>query len=204
MGTRRGYLNTIVAALALGAGVTTAALAEAPAVTPAPQQAPEAATTPGPDMADLLQQLKSEDPSVWRKARSDLLRAWSKSGSAAMDLLLKRGQDALAAGDPEIAIEHLTALIDHAPDFAEAYNVRAEAYYETGLFGPALADIGKALQLNPNQFGALAGLGLILEQSGFKTKALEAYKASAAIDPHQPDVNKSIARLEKAAMGEEL
>ncbi|WP_233192676.1 hypothetical protein [Acidimangrovimonas sediminis] len=164
----------------------------------APGEAPE------PDTTKLLNELKSDDPSVWRKAQSDLLRAWSSSGSASMDLLLARGKAAIETNHTDAAIAHLTALIDHAPGFAEGYNLRAMAYYQAGLFGPALSDIGKTLELNPKQFGALAGLGMILEGSGFDKKALEAYKASAAIDPHQSRVNDAIHRLEAAAAGEEL
>lgn len=198
MGTRRAYLNTTVAAFLLGAALCVPAGA---------QTAPgtgDAAQVSSSDTAKLLQQLKSDDPSVWRKAQSDILRDWSKSGSPAMDLLLERGKKALEANDTAAAIDHLTALVDHAPKFAEGYNMRAMAYYEAGLYGPALSDIGHALELNPNQFGALAGLGMILEDSGFERKALEAYKASAAIDPHQERVNAAIARLESAAAGEEL
>ena len=121
-----------------------------------------------------------------------------------MDLLLERGRKAIDAGDTQTAIEHLTALVDHAPDFAEGYNARATAYYQAGLFGPALSDIGRTLQLNPHHFGALAGLGMILEASGFPDRALKAYKASAAIDPHQDAVEKAIARLESQAAGQEL
>ena len=36
-----------------------------------------------------------------------------------MDLLLGRGNEALEAEDYPTAIEHFSALIDHAPDFAE-------------------------------------------------------------------------------------
>lgn len=198
MGTWRAYLNTTVAAFVLGAALCVPASAQTVAQTGAAVQASNNETT------KLLQQLKSDDPSVWRKAQSDILREWSKSGSPAMDLLLERGRKALEANDTAAAIDHLTALIDHAPKFAEGYNMRAMAYYEAGLYGPALSDIGKALQLNPSQFGALAGLGMILEDSGFEKKALEAYKASAAIDPHQERVNAAITRLESAAAGEEL
>ncbi len=81
-----------------------------------------------------------------------------------MDLLLERGRNAMAQGHPEIAIQHLTALIDHAPDFAEAWNARATAYYQTGNLGPSVADIGHVLTLNPRHFGALAGLGAIFEE----------------------------------------
>ncbi|MCC5763557.1 hypothetical protein LH496_28225, partial [Klebsiella pneumoniae] len=82
--------------------------------------APPAVAQPaGADpLAPLFRQLAEAEDEGWRAAESDILRAWSRSGSASMDLLLKRGEAALDAGDPDAAIGHLTALTDHAPDFA--------------------------------------------------------------------------------------
>ena len=71
---------------------------------------------------------------------------------------------------PSLAIEHFTALIDHAPDFAEGYNARATAFFQTGQFGQSLADIQQTLALNPRHFGAISGLALIL---GHRLGALE-------------------------------
>ena len=81
-----------------------------------------------------------------------------------MDLLLQRGQEAMEAGDLDAAIEHFTALTDHAPDFAEGWNARATAFFQDERYGPALADIERTLALNPDHFGALMGLAMILEQ----------------------------------------
>ncbi len=129
---------------------------------------------------------------------------WSKSGSPAMDLLLKRGRDAMGAGQPGLAIEHLTALIDHAPDFAEGYNARATAYFQTGDLGPSVADIARTLTLNPRHFGALSGLGMIFEELGEPEKALEAYQAALAINPHLPDIKEAVKRLEISVGGQDL
>ena len=60
----------------------------------------------------------------------EIFLEWSKSGSAAMDLLLKRGRDALEVNETGAAIEHLTALTDHAPQFPEGWHALALAYYQ--------------------------------------------------------------------------
>lgn len=151
--------------------------------------------------AELLAQLA--DPAVerWQRVERELLSEWSKSGSAAMDLLLQRGRDALQAGDTDAAIEHLTALTDHAPEFAEGFNARATAYYQAGRFGPSMQDIARTLALNPNHFGALSGLGLILEETGLDAQALAAFRAAHAIHPNQPGIKASLARLERKVAG---
>jgi len=156
----------------------------------------------GADTLDgLMQQLKSANDATWKPIEDKIWAAWSRSGSAAMDLLLKRGRDAIDAQDYDAAIEHLTALIDHAPDFAEGYDARALAYYQSGRYGPALQDIRHVLSLNPRHFGALAGLAAILEEAGKPKKALEVYRKVLAIHPHKPDVLKAVKRLEDSLGG---
>lgn len=156
------------------------------------------------DMDGLYAELADPGNPHWQRAQSDILREWSKSGSPTMDLLLKRGREAIEKGDLEAAIEHLTALTDHAPDFAEGFNARATAYFLSGRFGPSLADIRRTLELNPHHFGALTGLGTILEQSGQAGEAMKAYGASLALNPHQDSVRQALERLEKDAEGVEI
>jgi tetratricopeptide (TPR) repeat protein len=103
-----------------------------------------------------------------------------------------------------VAIDHFTALIDHAPDFAEGWNARATAYYQAGEFGPSVADIGHVLTLNPRHFGALAGLGAIFEELERPEQALEVYRAALAIHPQQPGVLEAVERLQALTQGQDL
>lgn len=153
---------------------------------------------------DLFQRLKNTDAASARQIEREIWIEWSRSGSPAMDLLLQRGRDAMAAGDSRAAIGHLTALTDHAPDFAEGWNARATAYYNAGQLGPAVADIGRALQLNPRHFGALSGLGMIFEELGRPEKALEVYRKVLDIDPYAEGVPEAIERLSATTEGRDL
>lgn len=153
---------------------------------------------------DLFSRLKEADAGGSARIETQIWSEWSKSGSPAMDLLLMRGRAAMAAGDLPTAIEHLTALIDHAPDFAEGWNARATAYFQAGEFGPSVADIAQVLRLNPRHFGALAGFGMILEETGRDKEALEVYRAALAIHPHLEGVLQAVERLEAKAAGQDL
>lgn len=153
---------------------------------------------------DLFVRLKDSDEVAARRIEREIWNEWSKSGSPAMDLLLQRGRDAMAAGRTDEAIEHLTALTDHAPDFAEGWNARATAYYNARQFGPSISDIAHTLSLNPRHFGALSGLGAIFEELGREAKALEVYKAALAIHPHLAGVTEAVKRLEKEIGGTDL
>ena len=156
------------------------------------------------DLDSLFAQLQEADAPEAARLVREIWYVWSKSGSPAMDLLLKKGRDAMAAGDIPAAIEHLTALTDHAPDFAEGWNARATAYFQAGELGPSVNDIARTLTLNPRHFGALSGLGMIFEELGQPDKALEAYRAALAIHPHLEGVGEAVERLEAETAGTDL
>lgn len=156
------------------------------------------------DLDDAFARLGHPQGEGWRIAESDILRAWSRSGSPAMDLLLQRAEASLDMGDLPSALGHLTALTDHAPDFAAGFQTRAAAYALSGQFGPALADLRRALELEPRHFAALTQLGVMLEEMGDEARALAAYRASLAIHPHQQEAIDGQARLERARMGTDI
>lgn len=153
---------------------------------------------------ELLSLLAQPDNEGWRRIERQIITEWSRSGSAAMDLLLQRAREAMRADDMPAAVAHLTALTDHAPDFAEGWNLRATAWFRSGQLGPSLADLERALTLNPHHFGALAGLGAILSETGDKTGALRAYKAALAIHPHLEQVSRAAERLETELAGQAI
>ncbi|MEM1129373.1 MAG: hypothetical protein AAGH83_02525 [Pseudomonadota bacterium] len=156
------------------------------------------------DLDELYSQLRDPDTRDWESVEDQIWSEWSKSGSPSFDLLLERGREALEAGDTDAAIEHLTALTDHAPDFAEGWNARATAYFNAEMYGPSLSDIERTLALNPNHFAAVAGMAMILDDIGYPRDALSAYRAAAAIHPHRPDIKDAMERLEQELAGQDL
>lgn len=174
-----------------------------PLAKPAETDAPTAETRmrAREDLDLLFAELAQPDGESWSRAETDILRIWSRSGSAAMDLLYKRGEAALDAGELDTAIGHLTALTDHAPDFAAGWYLRAVAFYMKGEFGPSLADLGQVLMLEPRHFAALTQLGAMLDELGDKPRAIEAFRESLKIHPHQQDARDALDRLEQETQG---
>ena len=152
----------------------------------------------------LLEQLRDAEASEALKIASQIKRNWARSGSASADLLLKRGSDALKAQKPKVAIEHLTALTDHAPDFAEGWHMRASALYQQEMYGPALDDLERTLALNPDHFDAIQGLGAIFEQLGDPKRAYEVYEQVLTIHPHHAAVLEAMKRLDVEVKGPAL
>ena len=153
---------------------------------------------------EMLEQLPDAEPKEARRLAREIEHEWSKTGSAAMDLLLKRGRESLEGGDSRHAIEHLTALTDHAPNFAEGWHLRAIAFANVDLFGPALDDLARALALNPHNFNAMYSLGSILAEVGHQDLAKEALERAAAIHPHSEDVTKALERVTGKIGGADL
>ncbi|MBF9059957.1 tetratricopeptide repeat protein [Rhodobacterales bacterium HKCCSP123] len=153
---------------------------------------------------ELLDRLAQPDLRNWDVVEQEIYMLWSRSGSPTADYLLQRGRAALEAGDLDAAYQHLTALTDHAPEFAEGWNARATLFFQSNRYGPSIADIQRVLALEPRHFGALTGLGIMLEEIGDLDAALEALKAAQAIHPHREDINGAVSRVERALEGQAL
>ncbi len=191
MSRTRSRFNSTVAALA---ALVTFSL-------PAPGSAQEGEARAQELLRDLAQAV---DAAEAQRLEREIHLEWSKSGSAAMDLLLKRGRDALEVNEPERAVDHLLALTDHAPGFAEGWHTLAQAYYQQERFGLAADALERTLALNPNHFGALQGMGAILEQLGRRSLAYRAYAEAQALRPFDEDVTSALQRLDIAANGTRL
>ena len=189
MGSNRVSFKYTVTAFVLAVGISS----------------PLAAQDAAPSRIDeLFEELREAEPGQAARLEEEIRLEWSRTGSAAMDLLLRRGEDALDEGDFAAAVEHLTALVDHAPDFAEGYHMRATAYYQQGRIGPALDDLRQTLVLNPRHFGAMFGFGAILQELGRPEDALEVFRQVEEISPNSPDLQLVIEALEKELEGQAL
>ncbi len=146
----------------------------------------------------------AEDAKEARRIAKEIELEWTRSGSASADLLLKRGRDALEAGDVAAAIGHLTALTDHAPEFAEGWHTRAMAFADAELYGPALADIERTLALEPRHYNAMASLGGILAQSARPKMAKEAFEHALALHPFHEDVLQAMEHVNREIGGRDL
>ena len=185
----RTFLNPVVAAFMLFLVVPPASASQA---------------SSSAEVLELLEELKAPDQERWQRIERQISRLWSRSGSASADLLLQRGRDALRQGDSGTAIEHFSALIDHAPEFAEAYHSRATAWFMDGNIGMAIDDLRETLARNPQHFSALAGLGRLFEDLREYDRAQAAFRAAAAIHPHRSDVKAALERIERRLIGTAL
>ncbi len=86
----------------------------------------------------------------------------------------------------------------------EAWNRRATVYYVKKDFGRALADIREVLAREPRHFGALSGLGIILQEIGDDRHALDVFRRALAIHPHLERVPEMVKKLSDKVDGRDL
>ena len=143
----------------------------------------------------LSRQLKDADPMVNQMAEHAMWAIWFRCGSPESNQLVQSGSDLMSRRDFDKAIEHFNRAIQFSPNFAEAYNQRAIAYFLKEEFEQAIKDCTKVVEMNPDHFGAWAGMGHCHAHEGRICAALEAYKHAISINPHLEGVREAIAEL---------
>jgi tetratricopeptide (TPR) repeat protein len=149
--------------------------------------------------AGLAARLHDEDREIAQKAADTLWTLWFRGDSPANNDELQR---LARQRDRDKALAGINALVERAPEFAEAYNQRAIIYFRLKQFDRSIADCRKTLALNPYHFGAQAGLGQCYLQMRKHRAALKAFRAALRLNPHMDGVAETIRALENA-LGEE-
>jgi tetratricopeptide (TPR) repeat protein len=144
----------------------------------------------------LFERLSDPEAPDWESVAENIMEEWAKSGSRTITYLHQRGVEALEADDLPAAREHLSAAIDHAPEFGQAYFARGNVYYQMGELGLSLEDFTRAVALIPKHFEAYHGIGAILEQMDELDAAFKAYKFSWSLNPHGAELKAALERLE--------
>jgi tetratricopeptide (TPR) repeat protein len=149
--------------------------------------------------------LKAAPDADSAKAIEDRIWAvWLVSKSDTANLLMLRAKAAMEAEDLDLAIQLLDALIKIKPDYAEAWNRRATVYFMKKDYGRALADIRQVLAREPRHFGAMSGLGMILQEIGDDKHALEIFRRALAVHPYLPKIPELVKTLSEKVEGRDI
>jgi tetratricopeptide (TPR) repeat protein len=147
------------------------------------------------DVPALVRALRDSDRVVRSLAEEALWAVWSRSGDPAIDRRLEAGIAQLGERRLEASVETFTEIIRDRPDFAEAWNKRATAYYLLGEWRRSAADCEEVLKRNPQHFGALSGYGMIWLQLDEPARALERFEQALAVNPNLSSVQETIEAL---------
>ena len=129
---------------------------------------------------------------------------WLQTPSDTAALLMMRAKAAIDAQQTDVALKLLDAIIKLRPDYTEAWNRRATLYYLQNDYMRSLADIEQVLIREPRHFGALAGLGMIMQDLGDDKRALDAFRKALAINPHLEKVPELVKTLSEKVEGRDI
>jgi tetratricopeptide (TPR) repeat protein len=129
---------------------------------------------------------------------------WLAEGGDTSNLLMGRVKTAMEKKEFDVALKLLGAIIDLKPDYVEAWNRRATVFFNTKDYGSAIADIREVLAREPRHFGALAGLGTIMQELGDDKAALEAFRRALAVHPKLEKIPDIVKRLTEKVEGREI
>ena len=152
---------------------------------------------------DLFDRLaKAQDDREAKGVSGAIERVWMHSGSYTADLLMGRAMQALQRKDYALSQELLNAVVEIEPDWAEAWNKRATVRYLADDAMGSMQDIARVLKLEPRHFGALSGMGFILQRGGFDKGALEAFRKAMEISPQQEEIRRLVEKLTLSVEGQ--
>lgn len=166
---------------------------------------PAAADQTDPRLDNLFLILQSSDEQLEVRAAENLIwTTWIAHEDSDNTRLMHIGIKAMADRRFDDAVEVYTALIDQAPDYAEAWNKRATVYFIQGKLALSAADVKQTLALEPRHFGALSGLGQIEILRGNGDAALKAFENAVKVHPRLAGMQDLIRDLKQRVRGQEL
>jgi len=209
----RSCLTAIVLATAIAAAPGVAFAQDNPHATPPKQKKPPEAPGKLPKVgADktrgldfLFGALKvAPDEASAKHVEARIWAQWLHTPSDTAALLMMRAKAAMDAQQTDVALKLLDAVIKLRPDYVEAWNRRATLYYLRNDYARSLADIEQVLTREPRHFGALAGLGMIMQDLGDEKRALDAFRKALAINPHLEKVPELVKTLSEKVEGRDI
>ena len=112
---------------------------------------------------------------------------WTRSGSASIDLALRRGSDAQGRGNIVLSRRMFDNVTELEPDYAEGWARSGRLALAENNLDRAIAELTKALIIEPRHFYALWSLGTVMEKLERYEDALaiydEAHKLYPALEP---------------------
>jgi len=208
--------NRLIALLltATMAAVSGSALAQEPRGAPpknqkklpeAPNKLPRASADKTKGLDFLFGALKAApDEASARHVEARIWAQWLQTPSDTTALLMMRSKAAMEAQQNDVALKLLDAVVKLRPDYVEGWNRRATLYYITKDYDRSLKDIEQVLVREPRHFGALTGLGKIMQDIGDEKRALDAFRKALAVNPHLENVPELVKTLTEKVEGRDI
>lgn len=126
---------------------------------------------------------------------------WRLHGDPKVDRNMAAGILSMQRGALKKSLAAFGRVVEMAPDFAEGWNKRATVHYMMGSYAASVNDIQRTLDLEPRHFGALSGLGLILDAVGKGEAAVKVWERALVIHPNMPEIRSRMQKLKRELTG---
>jgi tetratricopeptide (TPR) repeat protein len=159
----------------------------------------------GQDLEFLFGALKAApDADAAKAVEARIWALWMVSKSDTANLLMTRVRTAVEAKNLDLAVKLLDSIVVLRPDYVEAWNRRATVNFMRKEYTRSIEDIRQVLAREPRHFGALSGLGMILQELGDDKRALEVYRKAVEINPQMPRIQDLIKSLTEKVDGRDI
>lgn len=128
-----------------------------------------------------LKQSKTEGAA--RAIENRIWQNWVIGPNTEATNLLAKAMERRRAYDFAGSLEILNKVIEKTPDWAEGWNQRAFVHFLREEFDKSLEDADRAIELEPNHFGALAGKAQILMSQGRTKLGQKALRRAIKLHP---------------------
>lgn len=166
---------------------------------------PEPAALRRQALDDLFKRLgAASDPDEAKGYAEAIEHVWMQTQSDTASLIMQRATQASTGKNYPLALSLLDRLVALGPDWAEAWNQRATVKFLMQDTDGAMADIDRVMKLEPRHFGALTGMGVILQRSGLDKRALQVFNKALEIYPAQPNLKETVEKLSLDVNGRDI
>jgi tetratricopeptide (TPR) repeat protein len=117
---------------------------------------------------------------------------------------MQRVKTATDAKQLDVALKLLDAVLKLHPEYIEGWSRRATLHYMRNDYQRALEDIEQVLSREPRHFGALAGLGVVMQELGDDRHALDAFRKAIEINPYLERVQELVKSLTEKVEGRDI
>ena len=138
-------------------------------------------------MDKLFQILKFSEDSETATVFSDFFKEiWKAHTDNNIRYKFDTGVNHLLTGNTDAALSIFGQVVDEDQTYAEAWNKASTCEFMIGNLDAAMAAAQKTLELLPNHFQALSGLGLVYNEKRDLPNARENFRRSIQLDPWSP------------------
>jgi tetratricopeptide (TPR) repeat protein len=151
-----------------------------------------------PRLPELFEELKmAEDAMQAGMIEIRIWDIWGEHPDPEIDALMAVAMDEMGGNQLHLAVQLFTEIIELEPEFSEAWNMRATTHFLLGNYRQSESDIMRTLELEPNHFGALSGLGMVYVELEQYFDARNALRRALQVNPTMPGVIANLEALQR-------